>query len=118
MQVKVVGGDDSEVPTGEVGEIVLRSRQVFAGYWKLPEASATAVRDGWLRSRLCSHTARCVNRNYPTPSRADVRLDVPPEASALDCSAISPSPGRGRVCVCGNHAACPVACNQAKHRPC
>ena len=83
-------------------------------------ACRTAPRsiDDWPRFRRCSHTARCVNRNYPTPSRAGVRLDVPPEVSALDCSAISPSPGRGRVCGCGSHAACPVACNQAKHKPC
>jgi acyl-CoA synthetase (AMP-forming)/AMP-acid ligase II len=43
MEIRVVGVDDREVRPGEVGEIVLRSRQVFPGYWYLPEASASAV---------------------------------------------------------------------------
>lgn len=39
------------VPTGEPGEIWVRSAQLMAGYWKQPEASAAAVTpDGWLRS--------------------------------------------------------------------
>ena len=36
-----------EVPLGEVGELVLRGPQVMAGYWRKPEETAAAVRDGW-----------------------------------------------------------------------
>ena len=50
MEIKVVDADDREVSTGEVGEIVLRSQQVFPGYWNLPEASANAIRGGWLHT--------------------------------------------------------------------
>ena len=35
---------------GEQGELQLRGDMVFAGYYKNPEASASAVRDGWLHT--------------------------------------------------------------------
>ena len=39
------------VPTGEPGEIWVRSEQVMGGYWGKPEATAAAITpDGWLRS--------------------------------------------------------------------
>ena len=36
------------MPTGEVGEIVVRGRQVMRGYWNAPEETKRALRDGWL----------------------------------------------------------------------
>jgi long-chain acyl-CoA synthetase len=36
------------LPYGEVGELVVRGPQVMAGYWNEPEATARAIRDGWL----------------------------------------------------------------------
>jgi long-chain acyl-CoA synthetase len=42
------GGDR---PDGEVGEVLIRSEQVMAGYWRQPEATADAITpDGWFRS--------------------------------------------------------------------
>jgi acyl-CoA synthetase (AMP-forming)/AMP-acid ligase II len=39
------------VPTGEPGEIWVRSEQIMGGYWGNPEATAAAITaDGWLRS--------------------------------------------------------------------
>ncbi|MDN5748269.1 MAG: long-chain-fatty-acid--CoA ligase [Pseudonocardia sp.] len=39
------------VPTGEPGEIWVRSGQIMGGYWGKPEATASTVTDdGWLRS--------------------------------------------------------------------
>jgi long-chain acyl-CoA synthetase len=37
-----------EMPTGEVGEIVLRAPQMMEGYWNRPDATAEMLRDGWL----------------------------------------------------------------------
>jgi long-chain acyl-CoA synthetase len=48
VAVKVVGEDGAELPHGEVGEIITRSDCVMAGYWKNAEATARALRDGWL----------------------------------------------------------------------
>ncbi|MFI7541012.1 long-chain fatty acid--CoA ligase [Actinoplanes sp. NPDC049599] len=38
------------LPAGELGEIVIRGHNVFAGYLNRPEATAEAVVDGWFRS--------------------------------------------------------------------
>jgi acyl-CoA synthetase (AMP-forming)/AMP-acid ligase II len=50
VEVRVVGEDDRELPPGEVGEIVTRSDCVMAGYWKNPQATAQALRGGWLHT--------------------------------------------------------------------
>jgi long-chain acyl-CoA synthetase len=38
------------VPDGELGEIVIRGHNVFAGYLNRPSATAEAMVDGWFRS--------------------------------------------------------------------
>jgi acyl-CoA synthetase (AMP-forming)/AMP-acid ligase II len=44
-------GTGRPVPTGESGEIWVRSEQIMSGYWGKPEATAAAITpDGWLRS--------------------------------------------------------------------
>jgi long-chain acyl-CoA synthetase len=48
VAVKVVSEDGAELPHGVVGEIVTKSDCVMAGYWNNPEATARALRDGWL----------------------------------------------------------------------
>jgi long-chain acyl-CoA synthetase len=50
VEVRVFDDGDRELPPGEVGEIVTRSDCVMAGYWKNPEATARALRGGWLHT--------------------------------------------------------------------
>jgi long-chain acyl-CoA synthetase len=48
--VRIVGDDGLDLPPGEIGEIVTRSDCVMAGYWKNAEATAKALRGGWLHT--------------------------------------------------------------------
>jgi len=50
VEVRVVDGNDRELPAGEVGEVVVRGDVVMAGYWNQPEATAEALRGGWLHT--------------------------------------------------------------------
>jgi long-chain acyl-CoA synthetase len=37
-----------ELPPGHTGELVIKGPQVMKGYWKNPEETSVALRDGWL----------------------------------------------------------------------
>ena len=49
-EILVVREDGSECAPGEPGELVHRGALVSMGYWNDPEATATAIRDGWLHT--------------------------------------------------------------------
>ena len=46
VEVRIVDEAGGAVPDGEMGELVVRSDELFSGYWRAPEASAEALRDG------------------------------------------------------------------------
>lgn len=53
LEVRVVDENGAEVPAGRVGEVVCRPRRshvMFAGYWRRPDATAEAMREGWFHS--------------------------------------------------------------------
>ncbi len=50
VEVRLVDPAGRDVPTGELGELLVRGPAVTPGYWRQPEATAQAFADGWLRS--------------------------------------------------------------------
>lgn len=52
MEIKIVQPDGQPAKPGEIGEILLRggNREFLSGYWKMPEASAATLADGWLHT--------------------------------------------------------------------
>ncbi|WP_211748429.1 long-chain-fatty-acid--CoA ligase [Paenibacillus sp. Marseille-Q4541] len=45
---KVIDVDGNELPRGEVGELIVKGPNVMQGYFNMPEATAAALKDGWL----------------------------------------------------------------------
>ena len=56
-EARVVDADDRPVPAGEPGELVLRGVGLMDGYYRNPQATAEAFRNGWL------HTGDVVRRD-------------------------------------------------------
>jgi long-chain acyl-CoA synthetase len=50
VEVRIVDDNDNEVPRGTVGEVIARGPNVMLGYWKKPEATAEALRNGWMHT--------------------------------------------------------------------
>jgi long-chain acyl-CoA synthetase len=49
-ELEIRDGDGRALAPGEIGEICVRSPGVMRGYWRSPEATAAAIRDGWLHT--------------------------------------------------------------------
>ncbi len=52
VEVRVVDDEDRPLPPGQsnVGEIVIRGHNIMKGYYKKPEATAEAFRNGWFHT--------------------------------------------------------------------
>ncbi|MGV0768713.1 long-chain-fatty-acid--CoA ligase [Mycobacterium syngnathidarum] len=49
-EVCIVDAADNPVPSGNVGEIVVRGDGVMKGYWHLPETTGKALKGGWMHT--------------------------------------------------------------------
>ncbi len=50
VEVRCVDDDDNDVERGTRGEVVIRGTNVMKGYYKRPEATAEAFRNGWFHT--------------------------------------------------------------------
>jgi len=50
VEARIVDANGLDVAPGEIGELVVRGRNVFAGYWGRPEETAEAFRNGWFHT--------------------------------------------------------------------
>ena len=48
--IRIVDDDDNDVPPGGVGEVIVIGDNIMKGYWKMPEETAIALRNGWLHT--------------------------------------------------------------------
>jgi fatty-acyl-CoA synthase len=49
-RLRIADDQGNDVPTGEVGEILVGGPQNTVGYWNNPDATASALRNGWLHT--------------------------------------------------------------------
>ena len=47
VELKIVDEQGKELPATQVGEIIIRSKQVMKGYWNMPQETAKSIRNGW-----------------------------------------------------------------------
>ncbi len=50
VSVRNLDPEGNPVGDGETGELYLRGSNVFSGYWRRPDATSAAFRDGWFRT--------------------------------------------------------------------
>jgi long-chain acyl-CoA synthetase len=50
IELRILDEEGREVPRGEIGEVCARSPGMMRGYWRSPEVTAEAIRDGWLHT--------------------------------------------------------------------
>ena len=48
VEARILGPEGRELPTGEVGEVVLKAPWMSSAYYRQSDDSATKMRDGWL----------------------------------------------------------------------
>jgi crotonobetaine/carnitine-CoA ligase len=117
VEVKLVDEHDMEVPTGEPGELVVRTREpwaLMAGYYKRPEATAEAWRNGWFHTgdalvvdeqgmyRYVDRMKDCIRRKGENVSSFEVEDAVRRITGVQDVAAVGvPSPlGEEDIKIC------------------
>lgn len=50
VEVRVCAANGSQAPTGQPGELLVRSPGVMLGYWEDPATTTEALKDGWLHT--------------------------------------------------------------------
>jgi fatty-acyl-CoA synthase len=48
--IRIVDDEGRDVPSGAIGELLIKGPNITPGYWNKPEATASAFTDGWLHT--------------------------------------------------------------------
>ena len=65
VDIRILSDDGRELPSGEVGEVVVRGPNVMHGYWNKPEQTAEVLTDGAYRSGDLGYI--CLLYTSPSP---------------------------------------------------
>jgi malonyl-CoA/methylmalonyl-CoA synthetase len=71
VEIRLVGENGDDIPPGTPGEIEVRGANVFAEYWRRPEATREAFRDAWFRT---GDTAVAKNGVYRILGRSNIDI--------------------------------------------
>jgi crotonobetaine/carnitine-CoA ligase len=103
-QVRIVDDYDEEVPVGTVGELVVRSDEpwmITPGYWRQPERTAEAWRNGWFHTGdgfrrdeegnhyFVDRMKDAIRRRGENISSFEVEAAVLQHPQVLECAAIA-----------------------------
>jgi len=48
VHMRIVDGENNDLPPGQIGEIIVRSERIMVEYWRRPDETNETIRDGWL----------------------------------------------------------------------
>ncbi len=103
-EARVVDENDCEVPTGTVGELILRSDTPWvlsSGYYKNPEATAQAWRNGWFHTGdacrvdedgnfyYVDRMKDAIRRRGENISSFEVEVEIQTHPQVVECAAIA-----------------------------
>jgi long-chain acyl-CoA synthetase len=57
-ELRVVDDESATCSDGQVGEVAIKSESLMTGYWKRPDATAKALKKGWLHTGDLAYRAR------------------------------------------------------------
>lgn len=98
---RVVGDDGAEVGPGGTGELLLRNPVVTPGYWGMPEETAAAFVDGWLRTgdlvsvndddtlTFVARRKQVIRRRGQNLAPAEVEEAICSHPSVLECAVVA-----------------------------
>ena len=100
-EIRIVDDAGAELPTGEVGEIVVRGPMVMLGYANDDAATADKIRNGWLHSYDLGRLEDDGTLSFIGPKRSLIKTGGENVYPAEVEAAIRAMPAVAQVCVIG-----------------
>jgi acyl-CoA synthetase (AMP-forming)/AMP-acid ligase II len=101
VEIRIVDDDGEELPSGEVGEIVVRGPMVMLGYANDIAATADKIRNGWLHSYDLGRLEDDGTLSFIGPKRSLIKTGGENVYPAEVEAAIRALPAVAAVCVIG-----------------